>query len=388
MEGLGIVTAKSENGIGMIGMKMMKHGLNLDWYRGREVLVTGHTGFKGSWLCAILAMAGAKVWGLALDPPTDPNLYQLAHIGDSLRSCRMDVRDFSGLQSSLRTAQPEVVLHLAAQPIVRTSYEQPRETFETNIMGTVNLLEWVRKRGSVRSFLNVTTDKVYLNREWVYGYREDEQLDGFDPYSNSKSCSELVTHSYARSFFDRPGAPAVSTARAGNVIGGGDFARDRILPDSIRSAMTGQPIRVRNPLSTRPYQHVLEPLMAYLWLAQAQAEHPEKAGWYNVGPDEQSCVTTGELADLFVGCWGENASWEAVPEAGAVHEANFLKLDCSKIKAALGWRPVWDVQRAVQETVNWTRAWQRRDDLRREMEREVCQYLQDAESRWKDAVEQ
>ena len=349
--------------------------MDLSWYRGRKVLVTGHTGFKGSWLCRMLLDLGAEVTGYSVDVPTRPGLFHLAGLEGNIRDIRGDIRDLESLKKAFRETQPEVVLHLAAQPIVRTRYEEPVYTYETNVMGTVNMLECVRETGSVRSVLNVTTDKVYLNREWAWGYREDEMLDGFDPYSNSKSCSELVTHSYVNSFFSAPGSPSVSTARAGNVIGGGDFARDRIIPDCVRAAGEGRPIQVRNPGSTRPYQHVLEPLSAYLLIAMRQAEDASAASWYNVGPDERSCVTTGELVDMFVKCWGQGLTWENLAEKNAPHEANFLKLDCSKIRAKLGWKPAWDIARALEETVSWSRVYFSGGDIPAEMDREIRMYL-------------
>ncbi|NCE65308.1 CDP-glucose 4,6-dehydratase [Pseudoflavonifractor sp. 524-17] len=349
----------------------------LEFYRGKRVFVTGHTGFKGSWLCRILAGAGAIVTGYSLEPPTQPNLFSLAGLEGKITSVIGDVRDRAALMAAFQAARPEIVLHLAAQPIVRDSYKAPADTYAINVMGTVNLLECVRLVPGVRSFLNVTTDKVYHNNEWVWGYREDEPLDGFDPYSNSKSCSELVTHSYQSSFFAGDGAPAISTARAGNVIGGGDFANDRILPDCVRAARAGRPLGVRNPCSTRPYQHVLEPLMAYLLIAKRQYEDKSCAGWYNVGPDEHDCVTTGQLAELFREAWGEGFAWLNQAEKDAPHEANFLKLDCSKLKAAFGWRPRWRIAQAVQKTVEWTRVWLSGGMIPAEMDREIGMYLEE-----------
>ena len=281
----------------------------------------------------------------------------------------------SGQTSGSVQREPEIVLHLAAQPIVRESYKNPVYTYETNVMGTVNILECIRQTDSVRSFLNVTTDKVYHNREWEWGYREDDPLDGFDPYSNSKSCSELVTHSYKNSFF-MDGAPAVSTARAGNVIGGGDFAADRIIPDCIRAALEGKPIPVRNPHSTRPFQHVLEPLYAYLMIAAMQYEESRYSGYYNVGPDDRDCVTTGELVDLFCRAWGDGQTWEN-HFVGGPHEANFLKLDCSRMKSVFGWKPAWDVRTAVEKTVEWTKEWQAGQDINTIMDRQIQEFLAD-----------
>ncbi len=347
----------------------------LDFYKGKQVFVTGHTGFKGSWLCRMLVDAGAVVTGFALEPPTQPNLFALAGLEGRMTSVIGDIRDREKLKAAFDAAQPEIVIHLAAQPIVRDSYKDPAYTYETNVMGTVNILECVRLSGCVRSFLNVTTDKVYQNREWFWGYREEEPLDGFDPYSNSKSCSELVTHSYLSSFF-QDAETAISTARAGNVIGGGDFANDRIIPDCVRAAQAGKGIAVRNSYSTRPYQHVLEPLFAYLMIAKGQYENKALAGWYNVGPDECDCVTTGELVDLFCKTWGNGVSWEDRAEANAPHEANFLKLDCSKLKAVFGWRPRWHIEEAIRETVEWSRVWLAGGDIPSEMDREIESYME------------
>ncbi len=349
--------------------------MDMEFYRGKRVFVTGHTGFKGTWLCRILVKSGAIVTGYSLPAPTEPNLFALAGLEGKMTSVIGDVRDFKSLKAAFDAAEPEIVLHLAAQPIVRDSYKDPAYTYETNVMGTVNILECVRQSGSVRSFLNVTTDKVYKNNEWVWGYREDEPLDGYDPYSNSKSCSELVTHSYKVSFF-ADNHTAISTARAGNVIGGGDFANDRIIPDCVRAVKDGRPIIVRNPHSTRPYQHVLEPLFAYLLIAQKQYENPAFSGWYNVGPDECDCVTTGELVDLFCKKWGKGAEWENRSEANAPHEANFLKLDCSKLKAAAGWRPCWHIDEAIEKTVEWTKVWLDRGDIPAEMDRQIAEYTE------------
>jgi CDP-glucose 4,6-dehydratase len=344
-----------------------------DFYKGRRVLVTGHTGFKGSWLSAILLMAGAEVTGYSLEPPTEPSLFELAGMKGRVNSVVGDVRDLPHLLQVFEEVQPEIVFHLAAQPIVRESYRDPVGTYETNVMGTVNILEAVRRTESVRSFLNVTTDKVYENREWAWGYREIDPLDGYDPYSNSKSCSELVTHSYKKSFFT-DGRCRVSTARAGNVIGGGDFAADRIIPDCIRAAEKSDPIIVRNPFSTRPYQHVLEPLSAYLLIAERQYGEPEKEGYYNVGPEDKDCVTTGELADIFCAAWGEGMHWINKSDGGP-HEANFLKLDCSKIRAELGWRPVWGVREAVGKTALFAKALRAGRDAFEVMREQIDEYF-------------
>jgi len=352
--------------------------IDKDFYKGKRVFVTGHTGFKGSWLCQILLNCGAEVTGYALPAPTEPNLFVLTGLKQKMHSVIGDIRDRERLQKVFIEAKPDIVLHLAAQPLVRESYKKPVYTYETNVMGTVNLLECVRtlhlrKPSSVKSVVNITTDKVYKNNEWIWGYREDEPLDGFDPYSNSKSCSELVTHSYVNSFFADTEV-AVSTARAGNVIGGGDFSADRIIPDCVRAAQAGQPLIVRNPHSTRPYQHVLEPLFAYLLIAQRQYEDKSHAGWYNVGPDECDCVSTGALVDLFQRQWGGGFSWVNQSEANAPHEANFLKLDCSKLKAVFGWQPRWHIDEAVAKTVEWTKIWLGGGDVVAVMDRQIADY--------------
>lgn len=350
--------------------------LDMEFYRGKRVFVTGHTGFKGSWLCRMLVNAGAQVTGYALDPPTDPNLFSLAGLADRMHSVIGDIRDYAALKAAFEAARPQIVLHLAAQPIVRDSYKDPRYTYETNVMGTVNLLECVRNAAGAppRSVVNITTDKVYQNNEWCWGYRETEPLDGYDPYSNSKSCAELVTHSYKSSFLDGMGV-AVSTARAGNVIGGGDFANDRILPDCLRAVAAGRAIGVRNPHSTRPYQHVLEPLAAYLMIARAQYDDAGYAGCYNVGPDDCDCMTTGDLVELFCRTWGDGARWENQAEPDAPHEANFLKLDCSKLKATFGWRPRWHMEECMRRTCDFGKVWLAGGDIPAEMDREIDDFL-------------
>lgn len=346
----------------------------LNFYKNKKVFITGHTGFKGSWLCKILSNAGALVTGYSLNPPTTPNLFDIAEIGSDISSVIGDIRDYESLKKAFDTAQPEIVFHLAAQPIVRDSYKAPAYTYETNVMGTVNILECIRQSDFVKSFLNVTTDKVYENKEWQWGYRENEPLDGFDPYSNSKSCSELITHSYKNSFF-ADGRTAISTARAGNVIGGGDFANDRIIPDCVRALEKGQDIVVRNPYSTRPYQHVLEPLFAYLMIAEAQYNDIKFADYYNVGPDECDCVTTGELVDMFVKYTNNKIKRIDKSEENAVHEANFLKLDCSKLKSIFGWTPHWHMNEAVEKTVQWSEVWLNNGDIRKCMDQQIADFL-------------
>ncbi|MBE6531623.1 MAG: CDP-glucose 4,6-dehydratase [Ruminococcaceae bacterium] len=354
--------------------------LDLKFYVGKRVFVTGHTGFKGSWLCRVLKDLGAEVTGFSLEPPTDPSLFEISNVKEGMHSYIGDIRDFAALKECFDGAEPEIVFHLAAQPIVRDSYKDPKYTYETNVMGTVNILECVRLSGSVKSVVNVTTDKVYRNNEWEWGYRENEPLDGFDPYSNSKSCSELVTHAYNNSFFaDR--RVAVSTARAGNVIGGGDYATDRIIPDCIRAALGGKDIVVRNPHSTRPYQHVLEPVMAYLMIAAKQYEDSSYAGYYNVGPDEVDCLTTGSLVDLFCRIWGEEIGWIDRYDGGP-HEANFLKLDCSKFKTVFGWTPSWNIEGAMRYTVEWAKCHRDGGDMGECMDRQISDFV--AASDWID----
>lgn len=345
----------------------------LEFYKGKKVFITGHTGFKGSWLCKMLANAGAEITGYSLNPPTNPSLFEIAGIEKDVNSIMGDIRDLASLKKAITEARPEIVLHLAAQPIVRESYKNPVYTYEVNVLGTVNICECVRQSRTVKSFLNVTTDKVYLNKEWPWGYRENEELDGYDPYSNSKSCSELVTHSYVNSFFHNMGI-AVSTARAGNVIGGGDFANDRIIPDCVRAAIKHKDIVIRNPYSTRPYQHVLEPIYAYLMIAAKQYEDKNYAGYYNIGPDDQDCFQTSALVDLFAKHWGNGIVWINQCDEG-LHEANFLKLDCSKLKHTFGWKPRWNLDKAVEKVVEWSKCWVENGDVRACMDNEIQEFL-------------
>lgn len=355
----------------------MKNSKDLIFYKGKKVLITGHTGFKGSWMCYVLLMLGAEVTGYALEPPTTPSLFGLCGLKDKMNSIIGDIRDLPHLQNIFDEVKPEIVIHMAAQPIVRESYKNPVDTYAINVMGTVNVLECVRNTPSVRSFLNVTTDKVYLNKEWEWGYRENEELNGYDPYSNSKSCSELATSSYKNSFF-ADGNVAISTARAGNVIGGGDFASDRIIPDCVRAVMSNRDIIVRNPYSTRPYQHVLEPVMAYLMIAMYQYQDIKYAGNYNVGPDESDCITTGELVTLFCNKWktisGNEVKWVNQYDGGP-HEAHFLKLDCSKIKNTFGWKSKWNVEETMEKLVEWYYTYQGENTINNCMERQIEEFL-------------
>ena len=349
--------------------------MNFSFYKGKKVLVTGHTGFKGTWLCKMLIDSGALVTGYALEAPTQPNVFTLSSIEKDMYSIIGDIRDFAHLKDVFEAEKPEIVFHLAAQPIVRDSYKNPVYTYETNVMGTVNVLECARLSSSVKSLLNVTTDKVYHNNEWDWGYRENDVLDGFDPYSNSKSCSELVTNGYKNSFLNGMNLP-VSTARAGNVIGGGDFANDRIIPDCVKAAQQKEKVLVRNPYSIRPFQHVLEPLTVYLTIAQAQYENKELASSYNVGPNDADCIATGQLVDLFCAHWGEGLAWENRHDGGP-HEAKFLKLDCSKLKSVFHWQPTWDIDTAVLKTVEWTKAYLAGEEMGSFMSRQIYDFMQE-----------
>jgi CDP-glucose 4,6-dehydratase len=347
---------------------------NLSFFQGKKVLITGHTGFKGTWLCRILLQAGAEICGFSLEPPTIPSLFSQTKTESDIQSIYGDVRNREALIKVVGDFKPDIVFHLAAQPLVRFSYREPVATYETNVMGTVNILEAVRLLPDVRSFVNITTDKVYENQEWYWGYRENENLCGLDPYSNSKSCSELVTFSYRNSFFQNEAAPAISTARSGNVIGGGDYAEDRIIPDCVRAAHGGNDIILRNPCSTRPYQHVLECLSGYLSLAERQYNDKSLAGNYNFGPDEESCVATGQLAELFCGIWGKGLGWTTISDGRPFHEANFLKLDCSKAKTVLGWKPKWSIRTAVEKVVEFAKT--ESDDERLScVERQIKNYF-------------
>lgn len=353
---------------GLGGIKM-----DNDFYRGKRVFVTGHTGFKGSYLVKMLSMLGAEVTGYAL-PPEKESVFNILNLKSEIKSVIGDIRSFDALSEAYKNAEPEIVFHLAAQPLVLESYRNPLYTYETNVMGTVNILECVRRCGA-KSVINVTTDKVYKNRDREWGYRENEELDGFEPYSNSKSCSELVTASYRRSFLDEKKI-AVSTMRAGNVIGGGDFAKDRIIPDCVRAVREGREVLLRNPDSTRPFQHVFEPLAAYMTVAAAQFENLSLAGSYNVGPDEGDCVTAAQLADMFVKKWGDGAlrRGESTP---SFREASFLKLDNSKIKRTFGIKSTWNTEKAVEETVKWTKAYFAGEDMARVTENQICRFREE-----------
>lgn len=350
---------------------------NMKFFKGKNIFITGHTGFKGSWLSWILIKLGANVTGYSLEPQTEYSLFNICRLSNHMTSIIGDIRDFENLKKSLDEVRPELVFHLAAQPIVREGYTNPRYTYETNVMGTVNILECIKENNCVKSFINITTDKVYENKEWEWGYREIDNLDGFDPYSNSKSCSELITHSYKSSFFSKSGAASISSARAGNVIGGGDFSNDRIIPDCIRAMIKKESINVRNPYSIRPYQHVLEPLFAYLMIVEKQYKNKRYSGWYNIGPDYRDCISTGELVDIFCDIWNENSDWINLKEINAPHEAGLLRLDCSKIKSVFGWKPTWNVYNSVEKTIEWTKVWINKGDVAEEMNREIEVFMDD-----------
>lgn len=347
-----------------------------EFYRGKKVFLTGHTGFKGSWMCMVLKKLGADVTGFSLEPPTDPNLYEILGIEKLTNSKIADIRDLETLKNAISESKPEIVIHMAAQPLVNVGYSDPVYTYSSNVMGTVNILESIRRCPSVKSFLNVTTDKVYSNNEWEWGYREYEFLNGYDPYSNSKSCSELVTSCYNNSFLK--GKVAVSTARAGNVIGGGDFTDPRIIPDCVRAALGHNKMVLRNPISTRPYQHVLEPVFAYLMIAARQYEAPELSGSYNIGPADEGCVDNETLVKLFAEHWGPGFQYEIRHNPDEPHEANFLKLDCSKAKHVFGWKPKWNISEAVAKTVEWTKAYQNGSHIQC-VESQIDDYMKDLE---------
>lgn len=350
--------------------------MNLEFYKGKKVLVTGHTGFKGTWLTRILVNAEAKVCGYSLEAVTEPSLFEVADIEDKIEHVIGDIRDLQHLKRTFERFQPEIVFHLAAQPIVRDGYKNPVYTYETNVIGTVNVCECIRNNSCVKSVINVTTDKVYHNKEWCWGYREEEELKGNDPYSNSKSCSELVTYAYKNSFWEDRNI-SVSTVRAGNVIGGGDFANDRIIPDCVRAVKAKKIIGVRNPNSIRPYQHVLEPLMAYLSIAAKQYNDRRYEGCYNIGPDESDCITTGELVELFCEYWGEDAKWENKVEENAPHEAKYLKLDCSKLKEVFEWKSHWHIEKCVEMVCKFSKVWLMNGNIPLEMDREIREFMEE-----------
>lgn len=351
-----------------------KNKMDLSFYKNKVVLITGHTGFKGSWLSKILIMNGAKVVGYSLEPPTNPNLFSYLNLDKQIVSVVGDVRDLKKLNKVFDKYQPEIVFHLAAQPIVRTSYQEPVYTYDVNVMGTVNVCECVRTHPCVKSFLNVTTDKVYENDDIPdHPFKEDEKLDGYDPYSNSKSCSEIVTHSYYKSFLKEHGV-AVSTARAGNVIGGGDFSKDRIIPDAARALKEEKELIIRNPTSTRPYQHVLEPLACYLLIAKEQYFNHDLCGAYNIGPDSCDFSSTQRIVGLFSSCFGGKLKYIVKCDNGP-HEAAFLSLNNSKMKTVFHWSPRTHIEEAVRLSAEWYDAWRNEKDLVNITEKQIREFF-------------
>lgn len=336
-------------------MSQAAHSL-AQFFNGKRVFVTGHTGFMGSWLTIWLNALGGRVFGYALDPPTSPSLFRTVDLESTLAGHWVaDIRDFSGLAAAVQQAEPDIVFHLAAQPLVRESYRAPRETFDANVMGTVNLLEAIQETPSVKTCVVVTSDKCYRNREWEFSYREEDELGGADPYSASKACAEIVVHSYRTSFFASKGVRSVglASARAGNVIGGGDWAPDRIIPDCILALLAGQTIRVRSPRAMRPWQHVLESLSGYLWLAVKLWHNPESYSKpWNFGPVADDWHSVRDLADMVIAAWG-NGAWVDASDPTAPHEAGLLRLSIDKAQASLGWLPAWRLETAVEQTVAW-----------------------------------
>ena len=338
------------------------------FWRNKKVFVTGHTGFKGSWLCLWLHSLGAEVTGYALNPPTEPSLFELCKLHKFITSIIADIKDGESLSKAVFSANPEIIIHMAAQPLVRESYKNPVETYTTNVMGTVNVFEAVRQCKSTKSIVNVTTDKCYKNKEWPWGYRENEPMGGYDPYSSSKGCSELVTSAYRNSFFnlkdyDNHGV-GLASARAGNVIGGGDWAVDRLIPDCVRSLLMGEKIIIRNPNAIRPWQHVLEPLSGYLVLAQKLYKNgPRYAEGWNFGPDDNDAKPVEWIVKKMCAKWGQNSSYE-IDEGEHPHEAHYLKLDCSKAKSELGWYPKWNLEHAIDKIIEWTQAYKENKDLK------------------------
>jgi len=353
--------------------------MNAAFWRGKRVLLTGHTGFKGSWLSLWLQSMGAQLTGYALTPPTQPSLFEVADVASGMNSIIGDIRDLAHLKAVFAEHQPDIVIHMAAQPLVRYSYIEPVETYSTNVMGTVNLLEAVRHTKSVKAVVNVTTDKCYENREWAWGYRENEAMGGFDPYSSSKGCAELVTAAYRNSYFHpekyTEHGVAIASARAGNVIGGGDWAEDRLIPDIMRAIAHDQPVHIRNPHATRPWQHVLEPLSGYLLLAEKlYAEGAAYAEGWNFGPHDDDAKPVQWIVEKLTQSWGENASW-ALDSGEHPHEAHYLKLDCSKAKARLDWQPRWHLDVALENIVEWQRAHLRGENMQALTLKQITNYL-------------
>jgi CDP-glucose 4,6-dehydratase len=363
---------------------------NKQFWKDKRVFITGHTGFKGAWLCLWLQSLGAKVTGFALNPPSETNLFEVAKVGSNMQSILGDVRDAALLQKALLEAKPDIVFHLAAQALVLHSYQDPVETYSTNIMGTVNLLEALRKSTTVKAAVIVTSDKCYDNKEWHWGYRENDPMGGFDPYSSSKGCAELITESYRNSFFNpqkyHEHGIAIASARAGNVIGGGDWADDRLIPDLIKAFTKGEPVKLRNPASVRPWQHVLEPLNAYMLLAERLYDEGNSyAEAWNFGPNEADTKSTGWLVERIASSWGGNVSYLIQHDENAVHEALYLRLDCSKARSKLGWYPVWSIEDAVVNVTDWYQAYLRKEDMQTFSLKQIQQYQEHRSAIWTTA---
>lgn len=359
--------------------KMVDYTQLQNFYKGKKVFITGHTGFKGSWLCLLLNKMGADLTGYALNPPTNPSLFEQAGIESELTHIIGDVRDLEHLTKAIAEVAPEIVIHMAAQPLVRESYKIPVETYAINVMGTVNLFEAIRQNTGVKAVVNVTTDKCYENREWHWGYRENEPMGGYDPYSNSKGCSELVTASYRNSYFNANNyndhGIAIGSARAGNVIGGGDWADDRLIPDFIRSILKGEQVLIRSPYAIRPWQHVLEPLTGYLTLAKALYQEGSKFnGSWNFGPDDKDVKNVEWITQKICQLWGSDASFK-LDKNPQPHEANYLKLDCSKVRAELGWVPSWNIEKTLDSIVMWTKAYVANENLKLVCNKQIENYF-------------
>jgi CDP-glucose 4,6-dehydratase len=349
--------------------------VNPDFWRGKRVFLTGHTGFKGSWLSLWLQSMGSEVYGLALEPPTTPSLFREANVGKTMPHTIGDIRNFEAVSRAMQAAKPEIVIHMAAQPLVRYSYQAPIETYSVNVMGTVHVLEAARQEKQVRAIVNVTTDKCYENKEWAWGYREEEPMGGHDPYSSSKGCAELVTQAYRKSFFKDAGVP-IATGRAGNVIGGGDWAADRLVPDVLRALEKKEPALIRNPYAIRPWQHVLEPLSGYLTLAERLYNDGQKLaeGW-NFGPNDDDARPVQWIVEHLCAAWGQNASWTTQPGEHP-HEASYLKLDISKAKSILQWRPRWSLATALARITEWHQAWLAQQNMQAICLRQIEEYSQ------------
>ncbi|WP_299153945.1 CDP-glucose 4,6-dehydratase [uncultured Christiangramia sp.] len=348
--------------------------VDVDFWKGKRVFLTGHTGFKGSWLSLWLHSMGAEVMGYALAPNTTPSLFEIAKIENLMKSEIGDIRDLAKITNSVNRFKPDILIHMAAQPLVRLSYAEPVETYSTNVMGTVNVLEAAKKVQALKAIVSVTTDKCYENKEWEWGYRENEPMGGHDPYSSSKGCAELVTAAYRKSFFNSEDSASLASARAGNVIGGGDWAEDRLIPDILQSFNNSEPVIIRNPLATRPWQHVLEPLSGYLILAEDLFNKGNEVseGW-NFGPNDEDCQPVASILDRMVSKWGEGASWELDHNSNP-HEAGFLKLDCSKAKSKLDWNPVWNLDTTLDLIVDWYKAWNSGEDMQAKCLNEIKLY--------------